>query len=156
EYRKLLDNIEVDGNKATRVDFVAARGHPPMERPKKARLPFQYTRPDGWEVRPPDVKAGVPRPLVLRVAEDGREAEVSALSLPGGGGGALANVGRWRRQVGLRPVGEAEFRKDVRTLKTGGGEALYVDLVGPGPGTPQRILGAMLRQGDETWFFTMK
>jgi hypothetical protein len=161
EYQKLLDNIEVDGTKATRVDLVAVRGeapagHPPMERPKKARLPFQYTRPDGWEVRPPDVKGGVPRPLVLRVADGGREAEVSALSLPGDGGGALANVVRWRRQVGLRPVGEAELRKDLRTLKTGGGEALYVDLVGAGPGTPQRILGAMLRQGGETWFFTMK
>src|SRR5262249_21332550 len=128
----------------------------PMGRAKKTRLPFRYTRPDGWEVQPPDVKKGVPRPLVLRVTEGGQEAELSALSLPGNGGGGFANVVRWRRQLGLPPATEAEVRKDVRTLRVAGAEASYVDLVGPGPGTPQRTLGSMLRHGGETWFFTLK
>jgi hypothetical protein len=160
EFRKLRDNIEVDGVKATRVDLIAIRGvaaaQPPMGRAKKTRLPFRYTRPDGWEVQPPDVKKGVSRPLVLRVAEGGREAELSALSLPGDGGGLLANVVRWRRQLGMGPATEAEVRKDLHTLRVAGVEAPYVDLVGAGPGTPQRTLGAVLRHGDATWFFTLK
>jgi hypothetical protein len=93
---------------------------------------------------------------VLRVAEGGREAELSALSLPGDGGGVLANVVRWRRQLGLRPANEEEVRKDIRTLRVAGAEASYVDLVGTGPGTPQRTLGAVIRHGDATWFFTLK
>jgi hypothetical protein len=160
EFQNLRDNIEVDGVKGTRVDLVAvpraAPAVPPMARAKKVRLPFRYTRPDGWEVQPPDVKKGVARPLVLRVAEGGREAELSALSLPGDGGGLLANVVRWRRRLGLGPATEAEVRKDIRTLRVAGDEASYVDLVGAGPGTPQRTLGAVLRHGDETWFFTLK
>jgi hypothetical protein len=161
EYQKLRDNIEVDGVKGTRVDLVtiprAALAEPgPNARAKKTRLPFRYTRPDGWEVQPPDVKKDVARPLVLRVAEGGREAELSALSLPGDGGGLLANVVRWRRQLGLGLATEAEVRKDIRTLRVEGAEVPFVDLVGSGPGTPQRTLGAVLRHGDETWFFTLK
>jgi hypothetical protein len=161
EFQKMRDNIEVDGIKATRVDLVAVGGVappalPPMARAKKTGLPFRYTRPDGWEVQPPDVKRGVSRPLVLRVAEGGREAELSALSLPGDGGGVLNNVVRWRRQLGLGPATEEEVRKHIRTLRVAGEEASYVDLVGSGPGTPQRTLGAVLRHGDATWFFTLK
>ncbi len=161
-FHQVRDNTEVDGVKATRVDLVGVRQQqaapmeqPPRERAKENKLPLRYDTPKGWEARPPMVKRGIRIPVVFRIAQDGREAEATAMSLPGDGGGLVPNVQRWRGQVGLGPVEEAELRRNVRTLKVGDSEAQCVDL-GPGRNTTQRILGAMLPHGDETWFFTLK
>jgi hypothetical protein len=163
EFKKLSGNIKVDGLPATRVDFIGgALGGPAApaaagERPA-AGAAFEYDKPARWEARPADVKKGVRRPVVLRVADGGREAEVSAVALPGDGGGLAANVDRWRRQVGLPPAGGDELRKDVRWVDVGGAKVPFADVTGPraGAGEPQRILGAALRHGGRTWFVTMK
>ncbi|HWG46324.1 MAG TPA: hypothetical protein VN688_26415 [Gemmataceae bacterium] len=128
---------------------------PPRQRAKADQSAPHYVTPKGWEVRPPLVKKGIRIPVVLRVAQDGHEAEATGMSLPGKGGGLLPNVQRWCRQVGANPVDEAELRRIVRTVKVSDNEAQCVDL-GPGRNGNQRILGAMLPHGKETWFFTLK
>jgi hypothetical protein len=164
EFHKLVNNSEVDGVKATRVDLVGVikdNAAPRMDRPpregKAERVPFRYVTPDGWEARPPIDKQGVHIPVVFRVPANGGEAEATAMPLPGDGGGLAFNVNRWRRQAGLPPVEEEQIRRDARTLKMGDTEAIYVDLSGPGAGAPKRILGVLLPHGKkETWFFTFK
>lgn len=166
EFRKLVNNTEVDGAKATRVDFLAAlkkeaapkMGPRPQGGPKVADpVPFRYVTPDGWEVRPPIDKQGVHIPLVFRVTANGGEAEATAMPLPDNGGGLAFNVNRWRRQVGLPPVADEQIRRDARSLKVGDTEAVSVDLSGPGLDAPKRILGILLPHGKkETWFFTLK
>lgn len=159
-FHKLRNNIMINGSPATRVDLVGAlrdnatamKGHPPRERAKPDALPFRYKTPDGWEARPPVAKQGISIPLVFRIQAGGEEAEMTAMSLPGDGGGLEMNVNRWRQQVGLAPLDEAGIRRDVRTLKVGDKQAVYVDLSGPA----KRILGALLPVGRETWFFTLK
>lgn len=167
-YRKLRDNIKVDGLAATRLDVVgvlrrdaaAMKGKPPREMPanspKRDALPFRYQSPEGWEAQPPIDKAGVHIPLVLRVRGDGQEAEMTGMSLPGDGGGLAMNVNRWRRQVGLAPASEAEIRREARNLKAADQPAVYVDLSGPGAGAARRTLGVLLPHGGNTWFFTLK
>jgi hypothetical protein len=161
-FHQVHNNTEVDGVKATRVDLVGVlqpkagpMAQPPRGRAREDRPPLRYDTPKGWEARPPMVKRGIRIPVVLRVAQDGQEAETTGMSLPGDGGGLIANVQRWRAQVGLGPIEEAELRRNVRTVKVGDSEAQCVDL-GPGQNTKQRILGAMLPHGKETWFFTLK
>jgi hypothetical protein len=164
EFRKLVNNSEVDGVKATRVDLVGAikeNAAPRMDRPRREekaeRIPFKYDTPDGWEARPPIDKQGVHIPLVFRVAANGGEAETTGMPLPGDGGGLAFNVNRWRRQAGLPAVEEEQIRRAAHTLKVGDTEAIYVDLDGPGLGARKRILGVLLpRGGKETWFFTLK
>jgi hypothetical protein len=165
EQFRALPNTEVDGVKATRVDFVGLlkeeaaprMGHPPRGGPKAEPLPFRYTTPDGWEARPPIAKQGVSIPLVFRIAANGDEAEAAAMPLPGDGGGLELNVNRWRRQVGLPPVAEEQIRRDAHTLKVGDTEAVYVELDGLGLGARKRILAVVLPHGKkETWFFTLK
>jgi len=162
QFRALLNNGEMDGAKATRVDLIGVikqEAAPKMGRPpgQGERLPFHYTTPDGWEVRPPTDKQGVSIPLVFRIKADGSEAEATAMSLPGNGGGLELNVNRWRRQVGLAPASEEQIRRDARSLKAGDAEAVYVDLDGLGLGGRKRILAAILPHGKkETWFFTLK
>jgi hypothetical protein len=164
EFQKVKDNIKVDGVPATRVDLVGVReeGAPPMaaqprERPRQERRALKYTTPEGWEPRPPIVKSGIRIPVVFRITSGGSEAEGTAMALGGDGGGVQFNVDRWREQLGLpRTKSEAELRQSLRRLKVGSDEAVYVDLAGPGPGTPKRILGAILPAGGQTWFFTLK
>jgi hypothetical protein len=62
--------------------------------------PLQYTLPAGWQEKPLS-------PMRLAsfkaIGPNGKEADISVVSLPGIAGGLLANVNRWRGQVQLAP-----------------------------------------------------
>lgn len=118
--------------------------------------PFRFTKPDGWEEKPPDAPGGVPRLAVFHVRDDKNLAEVSVVPLPERGGGALANVNRWRGQLGLAPLtDEAQLQKEMRQIDVAGGKAPYVDLTGHNLTGPRRILGAWMVHGGQTWFIKM-
>ena len=156
ELRKLVGNIKVDGVEGTRVDFTGGSkkrgGGPPFA---AARRPFLYTKPEGWQEKPPDKPQGVPRLAVFAVRDGEHAAEVSVVPLAGQGGGALANVNRWRRQLALEPIDDVQLQKDLHTLDAGGEKAYYVDLVGSNSTRPQRLLGAWIVHGGQTWFIKM-
>ncbi|MBI5597384.1 MAG: hypothetical protein HY928_14925 [Elusimicrobia bacterium] len=78
-------------------------------------------------------------------------AELSVISLPGDAGGDLANVNRWRGQVGLPPWDEAGMAKAAQSVASPAGKFTVVDL----EGASQRMLAAMLTRNGETWFFKL-
>ncbi|MFL5328852.1 MAG: hypothetical protein ACJ8C4_08035 [Gemmataceae bacterium] len=47
--------------------------------------------------------------------------------------GVAKNVERWRRQIGLGPVPDSELPKLTNTIKVGGVDATWADLLNPGP-----------------------
>jgi hypothetical protein len=153
--KELVGNIKVDGVEGTRVDFVGGakkRGGPALARGR----PFRYTKPEDWEERPPDMPQGVYRPAVFLVRDGEHLAEVSVVPLAGLGGGAQANVNRWRRQLGLEPIDDdAQLQKELRQLDAADGKASYVDLLGRDPTGPKRLLGAWFIHGGRTWFIKM-
>jgi hypothetical protein len=158
ELKKLVGNVKVDGVEGTRVDFI---GQAPGKKRGKAALgfgrrPFRFTKPEEWEERPPDSPKGIFRAAVFRVREGEHSAEVAVVPLAGDGGGPLANVNRWRMQIGLDPLQRDRLDKDLRKLDIADGVASYVDLLGRGPTGAQRILGAWIAHGGRTWFITMK
>ena len=110
--------------------------------------------PGGWEEQPPSS---------MRVATfaitgtDGAKADVSVIKLGGSAGGTLENVNRWRAQVGLAPVDEAELAKLLTTQEIGGVEITFVDMPGRGveSGDPARLLAAMAPHAGSTWFYKM-
>lgn len=151
ELKNLAGNVQVDGVEATRVDFSGGarkRGGPAFARGR----PFQFTKPDDWEERPPDNHKGIYRPAVFLVRDGEHRAEVSVVPA---GGGAAANVNRWRRQLGLEPLDDAQIQKEIRRLDGAAGQASYVDLTGRDPTGPQRILAAWIVHGGRTWFVKM-
>jgi len=76
--------------------------------------------------------------------------EVALTAFPGDVGGMLANVNRWRGQMGLAPVDEAGLAEDVRILDHEGVPVAIVDLIGA---DGLRMLGAIVEPGDgQTWF----
>ena len=79
------------------------------------------------------------------------EAELAITAFPGDVGGELANVNRWRGQINLPPVSQAELGSTVTRLDRNGLKIGLVDLVGGG----QRMLGAMVPHAGATWFFKL-
>ena len=78
-------------------------------------------------------------------------AELSVISLPGDAGGELANVNRWRGQVGLESWDEAALRKAAETVASKAGNFTMVDLAG----SSQRMLAGMALRDGESWFFKL-
>jgi hypothetical protein len=84
------------------------------------------------------------------------EAELSITAFPGDVGGDLANLNRWRSQVNLPPVAQAEFDATTQHLDRNDLHMTVVDIVGTGAESkPVRILGAMIPHSGATWFFKL-
>lgn len=93
----------------------------------------------------------------FQVGTGDRTAEATVMALAGEGGGLVANVNRWRAQVGLDALDEPAVKQAVRPLKVGRLPGHGVDLTGPQrEGKPsQRILAAVVKQGDRVWYFKL-
>ncbi len=98
------------------------------------------------------------RAASFRVAgKDGKQADVSVIPLPGLAGSDLDNVNRWRGQVGLAGVSEAELAKLAQAVEVAGQPASLYEQAGTnaGSGDKNRILAAITRRDGVAWFFKM-
>ena len=115
-----------------------------------------WTAPAGWEEQP---ASGFRKGSYLVRGADGKTADVSVISFPEAAGGLLANVNRWRGQVNLGPIDEDTLAKTAEHVKANGHDYLVVDLVSDAPmGDKQekeRIMAAILDEGDRSWFIKM-
>lgn len=101
--------------------------------PDKGELPVTWKAPEGW--RP--VKSDKPgRFATLHAGPEDHplEVTVTALGNEGQAASVLANVNRWRGQLGLRPVREEGLAKVTQQVKLDGATATLVDLTGSGLG----------------------
>lgn len=116
----------------------------------------RYTLPQSWKEKPLS-------PMRLAsfnaTAPNGKDADVSVVSLPGIAGGDLANVNRWRGQVNLGPIDENTLAKTAEHVQANGHDFLVVDLLSPAPKAQQqekqRILAAILDENERSWFIKM-
>jgi hypothetical protein len=109
--------------------------------------PPHWTTPAGWQEMPPN---GVRLGDFVVPGTDGKKAEVTITTFPGEVGGALANVNRWRQEVGLGPIAENEIASDKVVVDSSEGK-LY-DLAG----AAERTVVAMIPRGGSTWFYKMR
>ncbi len=92
------------------------------------------------------------------VAGDGEaKAEVTISFFPGDVGGVLANVNRWRGQMGQPPVDQAQLDGVTEPISTAEGKATLVDFTGTDAktGAPARLVAAIVPHGDSTWFYKL-
>jgi hypothetical protein len=76
--------------------------------------------------------------------------EVTLSAFPGDAGGLLANINRWRGQLGMEPTTEADLAGAMRVSTDHGVDVRTLRLVGA---KGQDMLGAVVRPGDgKTWF----
>ncbi|MEP6820791.1 MAG: hypothetical protein ABI946_00415 [Chthoniobacterales bacterium] len=121
-----------------------------------AAPPLQFTLPPGWKEKPL---------TPMRVASfnvtapNGKQVDISVVSLVGEAGGDLANVNRWREQVKLPPIEEAALQQSAEHVEENGHDFLVVDLASAEPiGEPaekQRIIAAILDDKGRSWFIKM-
>ena len=116
--------------------------------------PASTSVPAGWQAMP------ATQFLLAKYQISGAgdaKAEVNVSSLAGEGGGLYANVIRWRRQLGLGPVDESDLANQTTTVDVPGGKATFVDFSGTDAktGKPARLIGAVVPQGGQTWFFKL-
>jgi len=127
-------------------------GHPDVS--GAAAPGLQYKRPADWQEAP----LGQMRVASFRVAgKDGKQADVSVIPLPGLKGSDLDNVNRWRAQVGLPGVSEAELATLAQPVEIAGQSASLYEQAGtiPASGEKSRILAAIMRRDGTAWFFKM-
>ena len=87
--------------------------------------------------------------------KDGAEADLAISAFPGAVGGELANVNRWRSQLGLGPIEATALERESLHLRSDFGQPLlFVDLRAEGE-QAQAILAAMTPVGDAMWFFKL-
>lgn len=107
-----------------------------------------------WQVPPGWTSAGS-KPMRLAsfdIPDAAGNGDVSVSKLNGDGGGLLANVNRWRGQVGLAPLDAAALAGNSKTVTTAGGDrATWVELVG----SDKTILGAIVARDGVSWFFKL-
>ncbi|KRP37786.1 MAG: hypothetical protein ABS34_01135 [Opitutaceae bacterium BACL24 MAG-120322-bin51] len=106
-----------------------------------------YITPEGWE----KLTASGIRKANLKVTDDTGSAEITILTFPGDVGGHLANINRWRGQVGLEAATAEDLPASTAGYDISGHSGLYVRL----EGETQSILGALLPFHGSTWFFKM-
>jgi hypothetical protein len=110
-----------------------------------------WTAPAEWTVKP----NGPMRKGSFSIKGDGGEADLSITAFPGSTGGLLANVNRWRGQLGLTPLGEGELDSNTVPLDAGDLHMVVVDFVGNSGGKSTRIVGAIVPHDTDTWFFKL-
>ena len=123
---------------------------------------LKWSLPDGWTTKP----AGEMRLASFSApGKNGNAVDISVVPLPGMAGGDLNNVNRWRGQVGLDPISEADLPKQGQPVAVGDSQAVLYDLSGTpaaaggmgaittGADGKGRILAVGLHREDMMWFF---
>lgn len=153
--------VEVRESQPAAEDPHAGHDHPPGEHPEEPEgdtgaLAFTYEAPAGWNEQSPSsmkllsLAIGSPPELV---------SELSVSAFPGDVGGQLANINRWRRQVGLGPISEeaaADFIQDVTVSDIEGWQVDFTGPEGSGEnGGAARVVTTAVFQDGQTWFFKL-
>ena len=120
---------------------------PGMQKAADSAPEISYSVPEGWEeLEPSGIRKGD-----FKVHSDIGSIEVTILTFPGDVGGTLANINRWRDQIGLEPATAENIDQFGEPYEIAKHRALYVRL----EGETQSILAAVLPFHGNTWFFKM-
>lgn len=112
------------------------------------------TVPKGW------TKSNPSNPLInasFAAGEGDQRVKVTIVSLPLSAGQALANVNRWRAQIGLGPMKKIDQDKDVEFIEVAGKPGALFDLYQKDNKNPKpnRIMVVMHLRGERVWFVKM-
>jgi hypothetical protein len=119
---------------------------PPAAQQPQGNGGVSYDLPAGWQPAPRDAIS-----VASFTTADGPDKV--KITITSAGGDLLANINRWRGQIGLAPIGAADLASTVHKIDTLGVQADYVELIGPGEVAQSRtILGVMAAVPGQTWF----
>ncbi len=120
--------------------------------PNAAGPSLTWTAPADWQAKP---ASAMRKATFLVPAPGGGTFELAITAFPGDVGGELANVNRWRGQLGLQPLADADLAGAVTHLSANGLSFTLVDFASAPAGQSKRMVGAMVPFGGATWFFKL-
>ncbi len=110
-----------------------------------------WTAPAQWTAKP---LSSMRKGSYAVTGADGATADLAITAFPGNVGGEVANVNRWRGQLQLTPLPDADAAASITHLAVNGLDIGVVDIVNAA--TPaQRLHGAMIPYQGATWFFKL-
>ena len=107
-----------------------------------------WTAPVQWKSNP---GSAMRKGSYIITGENAATADLAITAFPGDVGGDLANVNRWRGQLGLEPITAADLPAALTSIE---GAGVPISLVDVANGT-QRLLAAMVSFNGSTWFFKL-
>lgn len=110
-----------------------------------------WTAPSHWQAKP---ASAMRKGSYTVPGASGADADLSITAFPGDVGGELANINRWRGQLSLPPITEAELPTATEHVDAHGLHFTVVDFANTAD-KPQRILGAFAAFDGATWFFKL-
>jgi len=118
--------------------------------PPRPQNGLKWKLPKGWtEAAPGSMRYATLKPPVAG------KVDVSVTVLPGPAGGELANVNRWRNQIGLGPLDEKALAAARKVVKSGAGKISLYDFSGSGDKGSRMIAGLLLGADGNSWFLKM-
>jgi hypothetical protein len=124
---------------------------PDLPPPPAPGASLKWSLPKGWSESP---GGGSMRFATFKAPYAGR-LEATVVVLPGPAGGELANVNRWRGQIGLPPLDEAALAKARTALKTKAGTLSVYDFTSEGQAKSRLVAGTISTPDGSTWFLKM-
>jgi len=135
---------EIHAYRVPKADTIASpqATQPQAQQPQQAAEPqVSWSAPAGWQ----EVETTSSMRIATYNTANGLEVAVTAF--PGDVGGLIANINRWRGQVGLDPTDEQGVEEEIERLADT--NVIIVDI----DGTDSRLLGSIINVGDgQTWF----
>jgi hypothetical protein len=113
---------------------------------------LSFTKPEHWQ----DGRSGGFRLAAFLVEQDGRTAEVTVIALGPASGSLLDNVNRWRGELNLSPINQAQLGKAVSEIEVGDVAGQFVRIHEADAKTSQATLVAILPRPDRTLFIKIK
>ena len=113
----------------------------------------QWIQPEHWN----EIEGSQFSLMDFEAVHDGQRAAISVTKLAKNAGGELANVNRWRKQIGLKEIELAQLEKTKQPFAVDGNPGTFVELKGTRDGKPATTLGVIhtitYRTLPETWFY---
>jgi hypothetical protein len=151
-YKLSGDSALVETQKPVFIEFLKSirlKEAPPDADTTSSDTPKpKWTVPGQWQ----EVAPGQMQMAKFTVpARGSAKAEVSVSIFPNDTGGTLANVNRWRGQIGLPAVQQSELGSIVSPLDPSNPDAILVDM----KSDSKRMLGAIVPRGGSYWFYKL-
>lgn len=122
---------------------------PPPPRPTGPGA-LKWSVPKGWT----ETQGSGMRYATLTPPGPGK-VEMSVVVLPGAAGGELANVNRWRGQIGLPPLDDAALGQARKAVKSKVGPVSVYDFTSQGETKSRMVTGLLATPDGSTWFFKL-
>ena len=111
---------------------------------------LKWSLPKGWS----EVPGEGMRFATFKSPVQGRH-EATVVVLPGAAGGELANVNRWRGQIGLGPIDEAALAAARTVVKSKAGDLNVYDFTSEGQAKSRMVAGLISTPDGNTWFLKL-